>query len=967
MRLSNIALSLTAMNGSSSFARGSSLALDFLSGNNTLSPAITFSRTTNATLTNSAGLVANAPMNLLTFSEQFDNAAWNPTQVTVTANAATAPDGTTTADKVIATTVDTSHILYQGITPTTGVSYVFSYYAKAAEYTKAGIRIGGGGYVTTPLAVIDLTNGGILSQQGFTSLVVQSVGNGWYRITAAFIAATGLLPNIQPLSDTYSIVSSSFSYAGNGTSGIFIWGAQLELGSTATTYNPTTVKNLLGFTEHFDNAAWTKSNAFVQTNLLTYSQDFDNGSWVKGASTVSANSTTAPDGTTTADKLVENSASSGHSVFQTTSAVLGTTYTMSGYLKKGERNFGWLKFSDGATNWGRCFNLDTGQVGNVVSGFTAPTASTITDVGNGWFRCTITMTAGASGTGGQDIGVMAADGTRVYLGDGTSGIYVWGAQLVQGTSAGDYKATYAAAAAVGYTDIYGQPFAQKLVPAAGTNTGNISQAVAVGVAPYTFSFRVKAAEQSVISVVSNLTGIFRANIFNLTTQGVSPGVGWTAAITPDPAGNGWFICSCTATADVAAAKSFQISNNSTGWTGDGTSGIYIFGAQLSDSASVDPYVYQPVAAPSSVAYYGPRFDYDPVTLAPKGLLIEEQRTNLLLYSQNFVNGWAISNCSVVANSLASPSGDVNATTVTPSLGVSSYYSPAISISAATSYTSSIYVKRGTGTWLLFNAWAGSSNNGASAWVNLSTGALGTVSATAGYSVLSSSISNVGNGWSRVSLTWQATSSGAVYANVRLVDGDNQFSFATVAGQTFHIWGAQLEAGAFATSYIPTVASQVTRAADSASMIGNNFARWYSQSSGTFMVQGDTAKPTSLVATAQLITASDGTANNSHRIRYITAGIDAVTVVGGSTQVDTNEVGYTANVSAKVAYAYQVNDYGFTVNGGTVQTITSATVPVVNSLQLGGFVANATPLNGHLQRFAFYGRKLSSTEQQGITS
>jgi hypothetical protein len=134
-----------------------------------------------------------------------------------------------------------------------------------------------------------------------------------------------------------------------------------------------------------------------------------------------------------------------------------------------------------------------------------------------------------------------------------------------------------------------------------------------------------------------------------------------------------------------------------------------------------------------------------------------------------------------------------------------------------------------------------------------------------------------------------------------------------------------------------------------------------------MVQGDTAKPTSVVATAQLMTVSDGTANNSHRIRYITAGIDAVTVVGGATQVDTNEVGYTVNVPAKVAYAYQVNDYGFTVNGGTVQTITSATVPVVNSLQLGGFVANATPLNGHLARLAFYSRKLSPAEQQGITS
>jgi hypothetical protein len=108
---------------------------------------------------------------------------------------------------------------------------------------------------------------------------------------------------------------------------------------------------------------------------------------------------------------------------------------MSCYLKKGERDFGWIKFSDNASNWGRAFNLATGQVGNVISGFTAPTASSITDAGNGWWRCAITVTAGNTGTGAHDVGVMEADGTRVYLGDGISGIYAWGAQLETGSRA----------------------------------------------------------------------------------------------------------------------------------------------------------------------------------------------------------------------------------------------------------------------------------------------------------------------------------------------------------------------------------------------------------------------------------------------------------------------------------------------------------------------------------------------------
>jgi hypothetical protein len=287
-----------------------------------------------------------------------------------------------------------------------------------------------------------------------------------------------------------------------------------------------------------------------RTNLLLRSEEFDNASWTKSATTVSANSTTAPDGTTTADKLVEDSTNSGHSVFQNTSVVSGTTYTMSGFFKKGERNFGWLKFADGATNWGRCFNLNTGQVGNVVSGFTAPTASTITDVGNGWFRCTITMTAGASGTGGHDMGVMATDGTRVYLGTGTSGIYIWGAQLEAGAFATSYIPTVASqvtraadsASMIGnnfarwYTQGVGTLYAESQflvpVPAStnhtiaslsdGTTTNFLAMRYAAGTSQTSFVGVTAGATQWLFNNGTNLTaGTFSKNALAYNTNDIA--------------------------------------------------------------------------------------------------------------------------------------------------------------------------------------------------------------------------------------------------------------------------------------------------------------------------------------------------------------------------------------------------------------------------------------------------------------
>lgn len=178
--------------------------------------------------------------NLLTYSEQFDNAAWGKINVNVSSNSTNAPNGTLTADKVIATVDNLNHIVTQNpASIVAGLSYTFSFYAKSAEYTKAAIRIGGLGYAVQPRAVINLLNGQIISQFGFTSLLIDSSANGFYRISGTFVSGTGLAPNIQPLSDSYITVGDNYTYAGDGTSGIFIWGAQISPTSWLQPYQQT--------------------------------------------------------------------------------------------------------------------------------------------------------------------------------------------------------------------------------------------------------------------------------------------------------------------------------------------------------------------------------------------------------------------------------------------------------------------------------------------------------------------------------------------------------------------------------------------------------------------------------------------------------------------------------------------------------------------------------------------------------
>lgn len=179
-----------------------------------------------------------ANRNLLKFSEQFDNAVWAKNNASVLANAETSPIGGTTADEMVEAANTALHFLSQSATLASG-GCTASIYVK--QNTRSGILIRENS-VTGAFASFDVAAGSVLASGSGGSGLITDVGGGWYRCAMSYnVTVPGFTNFGYFLLPDAATNFSGATYAGDGTSGIFIWGAQLELGSTVTAYQVRTV------------------------------------------------------------------------------------------------------------------------------------------------------------------------------------------------------------------------------------------------------------------------------------------------------------------------------------------------------------------------------------------------------------------------------------------------------------------------------------------------------------------------------------------------------------------------------------------------------------------------------------------------------------------------------------------------------------------------------------------------------
>jgi len=364
-----------------------------------------------------------------------------------------------------------------------------------------------------------------------------------------------------------------------------------------------------------------------------------------------------------------------------------------------------------------------------------------------------------------------------------------------------------------------------------------------------------------------------------------------------------------------------------------TADILVWGAQL------EPVTYQTTAGPyvatTTAAYYGPRFDYNPATLAARGLLIEEQRVNLLVRSSEFeaANWAAFGVKTVTANTVTSPDGTVNADTLSSVAG-NGIAQQNIVISGSTAYTGSVYVKATTGTQVRLQL-VSSGGTGAS------TDQLLTIS----------SGTNAGNGWYRLSI------------NVTSAAADNQLQMRILtdaSANPIYIWGAQVEAGAFATSYIPTTTTSLTRNADVVSMTGANFSSWYNASEGTLAVNFVPAL--TIASNTRAATLTDGTS----RVADIYIDVNVWRSFNGTTNVTPGGNTALLNTPVKFVAAYKTGSYAAAMNGGSVGTAASVAVATVTRLSIGTNITNTTFLNGYMRAISYYPQRLTNAEVQAIS-
>jgi len=365
-----------------------------------------------------------------------------------------------------------------------------------------------------------------------------------------------------------------------------------------------------------------------------------------------------------------------------------------------------------------------------------------------------------------------------------------------------------------------------------------------------------------------------------------------------------------------------------------------------------------------------RFDYNPATLAPGGLLIEQASTNLALYSEQFDNvAWALTATTVTANATTAPDGNVTADKLKEDNTTSIHSvtnTVSFSVTSGTTYTGSIFLKAAERGYAFVVISGATTFTTAGISVNLTTGAVSTATGTP----VNAFTQTLPNGWFRVGFSLAATGTATdAKFDVRCsTDGvwANR-SYTGTTGSGIYVWGAQFEATAYQTSYIATTSASVTRAAD-VSLI-NTLTPWYNAAQGTFVITATGVNNVNGGTRRFLEIGVSGSTNNRMIIGYASTNQTRFLVVtGGATQADITVSG-TAGSRIKMAAAYNANDFQQATNGVLGTQDTSGTVPTISSIAIGsdfGSTANAI-LNGWIESIKYYPVRLPDATLQALTS
>jgi len=867
-------------------------------------------------------LIEEARSNVLTDTSLFTDVSWVLLPLglgkapVLEANAAIGLDGKLSATKITfdcggGTTISDRSRMLQTITGgSAGADYTGSFWARLSS---------GSGQIC-------------FRHAAFGSYTTVSLTDSWQRIELVESASSSTL--------TYEIATT-----GNVTPGpleVYIWGAQLEQGAFTTSYMPSTeaFTSRASTAQYIDgNGDWQlaavnqeRANAYgydesgnleyigqllepARTNSFTYPRLIAPfGVWSFVSSTGYINAEVAPDGTLSASKIVPNTTSANHYPFRSLSVTSGSTYTFSCYVKAGEYRYCALPITN--TGFGAAsfpvFDLQTGSVidadGSTVS---------ITPAGNGWYRCSATRTAIASATGTFSLYVLPTSTVGAYAGDGTSGIYVWGAQLEVGafpTSLTPDATTFSSRAGfasyydsngvmqeaaineyrentygydsngtlqlagpvlepsttnewiysedifisgIGKTRSFIQPYqefgqtggiaAGKFIPDGSAATTHYAAKVVNFSAGslYTFSVYAKAAEFTTLALdlPSGQFGSVQRVLFDLTDGTVSfPNGNNLTHYGSQPVGDGWYriwiTSTCTSSGLGAALLLLFDNDGNVTFDGDYNSGVYVWGAQVEARSFPSSYILEGTTwssrastatyydsngiiqtASSGVARDAAYYPKDGVFYPIGRTLIEVASTNLALQSEALDNAaWAKGGTTITANATTAPDGASTADKVVLNSATVSHYAAtnSISFTSGTVYTMSIYVKYID--WQYFNMILSGVVSTEYAVFDLVNGTV------TGGTYTRANMTAVANGWYRCELTFiaAATTSGSGYP-IWFSESASSIrapSFTGDGSSSVYAWGAQVESYSpapytayYATSYIPTTSSTVTRAAD----------------------------------------------------------------------------------------------------------------------------------------------------------